>query len=1403
MGALMKGKDMKPSEFLQRDSSSSKMQFLQVAMALTVVAAALGSGCQGTKIDSITVMSNATGDFPKGTTRQYSAVARNSDSTTTDVTSLVVWTSSNEAVATVSNNTGSRGLVTAASAGQAQLTATYENVTGTISVPVSDAALNAILVAPQNPVLANGTTVQLSATGVYSDGTNNDITQKVVWTSGTPDVATIAATGLVSGVAPGTSEMTATAGSFSGKVSLTVTNASLTQLAVTPAAPTLAKGTTVQLIATGTFSDSTTQDVTSLANWTSGTTTVATVSNQSGSRGLVTGVANGSSTVTASLSGKTGSTNVSISNASLTSITVSPASGTSTAIANGTTLALVATGNFSDGSQQNLTSSVTWNSSVGTVATVSAAGLVSGLSTGQTVISARMGSGVVGNLTVTITNAVLTAIAVTPPGTQSVAAGTSLQFVATGSYSDGTTQDLTSAVSWTSSNTGFATVSSGAGTRGLSRGVAAGTATITATLGAISGTATLNVTNATLVSISVTPATRVIANGTSLQYTATGIFSSGPPVDLTTQVAWSSSDSTLASIASSTGLATGLAVGTVTITATAPASMGSVSGSTTLGISNATLSSIQVQSATLSIANGINLQFTAIGRYSDSTTQNITSLVSWSSSDTSVATISSTTGSNGLLRSVGVGSSTITATLGGVSNTANLTVTSATLVAVSVTPATQVIAKGTNLQFTATGIFTAGAPVDITSTVTWGTSDATIADVSNATNTKGLATALGTGTVTITATAPAAMGGIMGTTTLGVSNATLSSIDVLPTNRTIARGFSQPFTAIGHYSDTSTQDITSLVTWTSSDGTVATISNTAGSTGLATTPAGGVTGTSRITAMLGAVSGFTMLTVNNATLTAISVTAPSVSLAKGTAQNYLATGLYSDGSTADLTSMVSWTSSNMSLATINSTTGLATAVAAGTVTIGASIGTVSGSTALVITNATLMSIQVNADNSTIALGTTEQFTARGLYSDGSNQDITSLVTWSTSVGTVAAISNTTGSRGLVSALTKGMTTITATDPASGKSGTLALTVSNATLVSIAVTPGGSVLARGTQLQFNATGLFSDGSTQDLTTSANWGSSATAVATVDNTAGMEGVVTAVAMGSATITATDTASGKSGSTKVTVTNALLSSIAITPATPSIAAGTTQQLTAIGTFNDGRKQDLTTLVTWSSSTANVTVSNAAGTEGLARGIAVTTATISAQLLGVTGMTTLKVTNAVLVSLAVTAPSAMLPIGFSEPFMAIGTYSDSSTQNLTTDPGLTWSSSDSTLAMVSNGTDKGVVTGVAEGAVTITATFGTITGTKTLNVTKATLMSIAVTPAASTITAGMPKQFTAIGTFDDATTLNITQTVTWSSSMPTLVSIDPITGVADVAGGVMGDSVNIMATYMAISDMTTLTVN
>jgi type II secretory pathway component GspD/PulD (secretin) len=258
-------------------------------------------------------------------------------------------------------------------------------------------------------------------------------------------------------------------------VSLTVTSATLQSIAVVSTGATIAPGGTQQLSAIGTFSDGTKQDISSNAAWSSTNTAVATIGSQTG---LALGVGAGTTQITATLSSIVSPPiTLTGTSATLRSIAITP---TTASISKAGTLQYVATGTFSDGTKQNVTTSAIWSTSNFNVATIgTASGVARGIAVGSATIQAILNSVASPSVALTVNSATLKSISVTP-SSASIAPGTSQNFTATGTYSDGSTQDITSASVWTSSNATDAAINSGSG---VATGVAAGTASITAKQG--------------------------------------------------------------------------------------------------------------------------------------------------------------------------------------------------------------------------------------------------------------------------------------------------------------------------------------------------------------------------------------------------------------------------------------------------------------------------------------------------------------------------------------------------------------------------------------------------------------------------------------------------------------------------------------------------------------------------------------------------------------------------------------------------------------------------------------------------------------------------------------------------------------------------------------------------------
>ena len=264
----------------------------------------------------------------------------------------------------------------------------------------------------------------------------------------------------------------------------------------------------------------------------------------------------------------------------------------------------------------------------------------------------------------------------------------------------------------------------------------------------------LNVFNAvSSLGISIDPNTAEVAIGATQQFSAAGG---------TAPYTWSVADTTVGSIDPATGLFTGLAAGTTTVSAMD--ANGDVGTSGTI-----TVTAVAVTPANASITVGDTVQLTATGG---------TAPYTWSSSDTTVATVSA----SGLVTALAVGSVTITATdANGSSGTSSVTVSAAVPV-VTVTPNTATLTVGDTQQFSAAGG---------TAPYTWTSSNPAVASIDATT---GLLTALAPGSVTVTATDANGVSGTSGTITV---NAAVHIVTVTPNTATVPVRTSLQFTATG------------------------------------------------------------------------------------------------------------------------------------------------------------------------------------------------------------------------------------------------------------------------------------------------------------------------------------------------------------------------------------------------------------------------------------------------------------------------------------------------------------------------------------------------------------------------------------------------------------------------------
>jgi uncharacterized protein YjdB len=552
----------------------------------TVATVGIGSGVVGgvsAGTTTITYLIALTGCYATTTETVNSSVAPisgtlsvciGSNTSLTDASGGGTWTSSNVAVATIGTSSGIAGGVSAGTS-----LVTYSIGAGCQTTSVLTVNPNPGAITP-----AGAVSVCMGATTSLTDGTVGG-----AWSSSNTTLATVGTSGIVTGVGAGTVTISYTLGT--GCAATKIVTVNLTPVAITPAGAAVCAGSNF------TFSDATGTGV-----WSSSNTAIATIG---AGTGIAGGVTLGTTTISYTLGSCFATTTLSVN--SLPGA-ITPAGAVSVCM--GATTALT-----------DATGGGAWSSSDNTIATVDAAGTVTGVSAGTVTISYSLGTGCASVKTITVN---LTPVAISP-ATSAVCIGSTVSF-----------SDATAGGAWTSSNTGVATVGGGTGIAG---GVSAGTATISYTLGSCFATTTLSV-NPNPVAITPAGAVSVCAGATTSL------------TDATAGGAWSSSNATIATVNSS-GTVTGVAAGTATISYMTGA------GCSVVKTITVNIAPTAILPSPATVCTGVTTTLTnAIGGGV------------WSSSNTAIATI----GTGGVAGGVAVGTSTISYTIGTCSAAATLTV---------------------------------------------------------------------------------------------------------------------------------------------------------------------------------------------------------------------------------------------------------------------------------------------------------------------------------------------------------------------------------------------------------------------------------------------------------------------------------------------------------------------------------------------------------------------------------------------------------------------------------------------------------------------------------------------------------------------------------------------------------
>ena len=1267
-----------------------------------------------TAAESITVEAHGPTTLKATQTVQLTATVL--PATTTDKT--VSWNSDNTDVAAVSAS----GLVTAIGVGSAVITATNSaGQTDRITITVEPTSMESIKLSRTEATLRVPQTLKLEAE-VFPATTT---VKTLRWSSSNPDVASVSQDGTVAALGIGNAVITAesTDGSrVEARCEVTVEPTPAESVTISTDGPTLLKATqTVQLSAA--VMPETTTDKT--VSWSSDNTAVATVSET----GLVTANSVGVAVITATNSaGQTDRITITVEETPVTSITLNRNSVT-LRVEEGFKL----TASIMPVTATNKNHK--WESSEPSVVSVDDEGYIRALALGQATVSctAMDGSGVRAECKVTVEPTVAESVAITAEGPTTLKAEETVQLTAT--VLPETTTDKS--VGWSSDNTAVATVSD----TGLVTARAVGTATVTATNSAgqkdeiiitvvetpvasiaLSQTqATLKATQTVQLTASVLPTTAtnktltwttsdervatvspegtvtavgvgeaiitasatdgsgvkaecvvtveptpaesisISARGTTtLKATQTVQLVSTVLPETTTDktVTWTSGSPETATV-SDTGLVTAHAVGTALITATNSAGQ---TADIEIRVVETPVSKITIQQQNVSLKESETIRLTTEVLPATATDKTLR----WTSTSPGVAAVTQ----EGVVTAMSVGEATIFAMATDGSNvSAQCHVTVVETPAESITVATE---GSTTLQATQTLQLTATVlPATTTDkTVTWSSDSPEVASVADS----GLVTANSVGTAVITAMNSAGQTDSIEITvaatpvasiTLNYNEATLRATETLALTPAV-------------FPETATDK---TLVWTSSDDRIANVTQN----GLVTAKAVGTTRISVMAADGSNVKAECEITVEPTPAESVTIEAVTSTTLKATQTVQLVATVLPETAT-DKT--VSWSSDNTAVATV-SDTGLVTAHAVGTATVTAT-NSAGGTDSVEITVVETPVEAITLNRTEASLQVNQGFRLMALISPSTATDKTTV--WSSSDPAVATVDGDGNVAGV--SIGQAVVTCSAAD-GSGVSAQCVLNVVPTPSESISITAMGETTLKATEtLQLKATVLPEDATDK----SVGWSSGSPEVATVDR----DGLVTAVSVGEAVITATNS-SGQTDRITITVVPTPVAAITLDKTTVVLKAKETVAINAMvlpATATDKRLE-------WVSDDTDIAIVNQ---DGIVTAIAVGTAVVTVKALdghgaSVTCGITVEETPAESITVSADGPTTLTE-GETVRLTA------SILPETTTDKSVFWQSQKPEVAAVDQ---SGTVTALSEGETVIFATnSGGLRGQITITVLK-----------------------------------------------------------------------------------------
>jgi len=1225
------------------------------------------------------------------------------------------WSSSDIDVVSVNGS----GVITAVKVGTAIITATSvqnQTVSTTLLVNVTPVAVTSITF---NPDAATSMTVGGTQTITAVIAPTNATDKSINWTTSDASLATVSTTGFVTALKAGTVTITATSVQYSGisqKAIIVISDIMPASISISPVGTqTVFVGSSVSLTATILPANAANQ----LVTWTSSDATIAYID----ANGKVSGL-------------KVGTVSIIVTSNAVTTV-----KATSSIIVNPVAVSAIAFNpalitTMTVGETQSLTAEITptnatdkflnWSTSDASFATISTSGVVSALKAGTVTITCTsvQNPSVKQSGIITISDILPSSITLLPNNTQTVNVGASLVITHTILPNNAANQSVT----WSSSDVNIATVD---GT-GKINGLKAGTVTITATSNAVTSvksSLTVVVNNVLISTINVTPTSLNLIIGQATQLTA----SIAPSTATLKTFKWTTSDNSKVTIDAS-GTINAIALGTVTITATAD-DAGAVKGTCIVIVKPVMPVSIAAGDISLltseTAGKTITYSFTP-----DSTTNKA---VSFNSLNTNIATVDAT----GLVKPVGVGSTTITITSiadGTIKKVINVTVTATiyNIISVTVNPVS-VILSPNKTQTVTTTLNPVNASVN---TISWTSDNGSVATVDG----NGVITAVAPGTANITVTVSSPAASKSATVAVTVQAILVSSITLDQTSLSLT---------------TASTPATSKATVLPFDATNPSVQWTSDNTDVVTVSQAGVVsvvglGTATITCSAkdaSTKSASCLVTVTNVQPTSVLTSVGSLALNIGETLTISASVVPSNAPQG-----IVWSISNNTIATINSN-GTIVALKAGTTTIKATsegLPTIYKNIILKVSTVPVTSILLDQTALTLNLLSTSTKIAATVNPLNAT-DIS--VTWSV---TPAGIVSVTG--GVISVQTLGSATLTCSaNDGSGVKATCIVNVTNVDPVSISVDSTSVAMKIGTTCTLHST-ILPSLAPQSVT----WSILDNTIATLD----ANGKIVALKAGSTTITATSTVlSSVYKSIPIIVSIIPVTSISLDK-TSLIINLPTNTASLIATITPPNATNGN--VTWSTNNSTIATVDASGNVSiLTDGDVVITASTSN---GLTASCSIKINPIVASNIIIDYNTLSLNIGDSKQLNA--TVLPSNTKNKS----VIWTTLSSTVATVNS---TGNVQGLSEGTAIIRAT--TSNGiVATCNVTVSAINAISITLSKSNDTLFVYGTDILTATILPVNTTN--KVITWNTSDSKVATINngTITAVSSGYATIIASTIN-----------------